>query len=363
MHRPHPHSKAVRWLDSFGESESVTRTTMNDVARAAGVSMKSVSRVVNDEPNVTAKLRAKVEGAIATLGYVPDLAARSLAGGRSLTIGLLFGDHGDAFMPSYHPKAQSGAYRACRRAGYHLLVETIQTSGTDFSAEFEGMLSTMRTDGFVLPPPLADNIIVMEALEKRRIPFARIAPSIDLARAPYVAMDDEAAAREMTQHLWSLGHRRIGFVSGRDDHPAAHRRRQGFVGALADLGGHDFAEAGGQFQFDKGIEAAKTLMSTPTPPTAIFAANDDSAAGVMAGLAQLGLKIPDDVSVAGFDDSWIAQSVWPYLTTIHQPIAEMAEVAAAMLIEQNGAMKSKRAVTLDYHLVVRGSTALPKAAA
>jgi LacI family transcriptional regulator len=335
---------------------------MSDVAKAAGVSMKSVSRVVNDEPNVTAKLRIKVESAIAALGYVPDLAARSLAGGRSLTIGLLFGDHGDAFMPSYHPNAQSGAYRACRQAGYHLLVETIQTMAPDFSAWFENMLTTMRTDGFILPPPLSDNIAIMEALEKRRIPFSRIAPSIDLDRAPYVAMNDDAAAREMTHHLWSLGHRRLGFVAGRDDHPAAHSRRAGFVAALSDLGCHDFAETPGLFQFDLGIKAAKVLMSSATPPSAIFAANDDSAAGVMAGLAQLGLKVPDDVSVVGFDDSWIAQSVWPYLTTIHQPIAEMAEKATQMLIDRNGVVSGKLGVMLDYHLVERGSTAPPKVA-
>jgi LacI family transcriptional regulator len=332
---------------------------MIDVARAAGVSMKSVSRVVNNEPNVTDKLRAKVDRAILALGYVPDLAARSLAGGRSLTIGLLFNDYGNAFLPSYYPKVQSGAYRACRQGGYHLLVETLETEGADFVARFERALGTMRTDGFVLPPPLADNVTIMDALEKRGIGFTRIAPSIDLDRAPYVAMDDVAAAKEVTQHLWDLGHRRLGFVAGHADHPAAHDRRRGFVEALADLGCHDFAEASAQFQFSLGIDAARDLMTSPNPPTAIFAANDDSAAGVMAGLAQLGLTVPDDVSVVGFDDSWIAQSVWPYLTTIHQPIEEMAATAAAMLIKRNG-VADDTAKLLDYHLVTRGSTAPPK---
>lgn len=346
----------------LGASENVTRTTMSDVAKAAGVSMKSVSRVVNDEPNVTAKLRVKVEAAIATLGYVPDLAARSLAGGRTLTIGILFSDYGDGFMPSYYPKAQSGAYRACRQAGFHLLVETIRTTGQDFADRFENTLSTMRTDGFVLPPPLSDNIVIMDALEKREIPFSRIAPSIEHGRAPAVTMDDQGAARALTQHLWSLGHRKIGFVTGHPDHPAAHLRRKGFAEAMADVGCYDLIEAAGSFRFDLGIVAAKALMSSAAPPTAIFAANDDSAAGVMAGLAQLGLKVPDDVSVAGFDDSWIAQSVWPYLTTIHQPIAEMAEVAAAMLIERNNAEGAKPETLLDYHLVIRGSTAPPKVA-
>jgi LacI family transcriptional regulator len=341
----------------------MTRVTMSDVAKAAGVSMKSVSRVMNREPNVTEKLRAKVQLAIDALGYVPDFAARSLAGGRSFVIGLLFNDYGDVFMPSYYPKLQSGAYHACKDLGYHLLVESVEADTLEFKDQFEQMLSTMRVDGILLPPPLSDDIFIMDVLEKRGISFVRIAPSVDLDRAPYVAMDDEAAAKEIALHLWTIGHRHIGFVMGHQDHPAAHARRKGFSNALADLGYHDFAETLGEFQFEMGIEAAKAIMQTTPTPTAIFAANDDSAAGVMAGLAQLGLKVPDDVSVAGFDDSWIAQSVWPYLTTIHQPIAEMAQVAATMLIERTGGKGAKSSVMLDYHLIVRGSTAPPKTAA
>ncbi len=333
---------------------------MDDVAQAAGVSMKSVSRVINREPNVTEKLRVRVQEAIDRLGYVPDLAARSLAGGRSFAIGLLFHDYGDAFMPSYYPKLQSGAYRACRQQGYHLLVETVITGVPEYPDLFERMLSTMRVDGFILPPPLSDDMPTMDVLEKLGIPFARIAPSFDLDRAPYVAIDDEAAARTMAQHLWELGHRQIGFIAGRDDHDAARLRRKGFAEALSEYGGTELVEASGKFQFEIGIEAAKKLMLAPSPPTAIFAANDDSAAGAMAGLAQLGLTVPEDVSVAGFDDSWIALSVWPYLTTIHQPIAEMGEAVATMLIDRNGAVAEKRGKLLDYHLVVRASTAPPK---
>jgi LacI family transcriptional regulator len=339
---------------------SLARVTISNVAKAAGVSMKSVSRVVNREPNVSEKLRLRVQSAIDALGYMPDFAARSLAGGRTFTIGLLLHDYDDAFMPSYYPKLQRGAYKACRQHGYHLLVENVQTANPKFAAQFEHALSTMRVDGFILPPPLADDRSIMEMLEKQQIPFARIAPSTDLNRAPYVAIDDEAAAREMARHLWAIGHRHIAFVMGREGHSAAHARRKGFADALAELGYCDLVEAPGKFQFEIGIEAAKTLMQSQTPPTAIFAANDDSAAGIMSGLAQMGFKVPDDVSVAGFDDSWIAMSVWPYLTTIHQPIAQMAEVVANMLIDRNGATAENRSKLLDFHLVVRGSTAPPK---
>ncbi len=139
----------------------MTRVTISDVATAAGVSMKSVSRVINREPNVTEKLRERVQSAIDALGYVPDFAARSLAGGKAFTIGLLFHDYGDAFMPSYYPKLQSGAYGACRKNGYHLLVETVQTDLPEFAALFEQALSTMRVDGFILPPPLADEWVTV----------------------------------------------------------------------------------------------------------------------------------------------------------------------------------------------------------
>jgi LacI family transcriptional regulator len=338
----------------------VARATMSEVAEAAGVSMKSVSRVINNEPNVSDKLRAKVLAAIKKLDYVPDFAARSLAGVRSFTIGILFNDYGDGFIPSYYPKLQDGAYRACLANGYHLLVETLASESPDFAAQFRQALNTMRTDGFVLAPPFSDNEVVMELLETRGIPYARIAPAGDFDRSPYVAIDDRAAASEMAEHLWALGHRRLGFAAGHHDHHAAHARRQGFAETLARLGCPDFAEAAAEFQFEMGIDAAKQLMALPEPPTAIFAANDDSAAGVMAGLAQLGLTVPDDVSVAGFDDSWIAQSVWPYLTTVHQPIAEMAHVAASMLILKNGQLDQAELPAIETRLVVRGSTAPPK---
>lgn len=346
----------MRWAGGF----SVSRVTISDVAKVAGVSMKSVSRVINVEPNVSHLLRVKVQSAIDALGYVPDLAARSLAGARSFSIGLLFHDYGDGFMPSYYPKLQNGAYRACRAAGYHLLVETLDSEQSDYTGQFAALLRTMRVDGFILAPPFSDDQPIMDVLDARTIPYVRIAPAQDLARAPFVAIDDKAAAGEVARHLWELGHRKLAIVTGHRDHHAAHARRQGFMETLALLGCGTVSEAPAEFQFELGIQAAKDLMASDDPPTAIFAANDDSAAGVMAGLAMLGLSVPHDVSVAGYDDSWIAQSVWPYLTTIHQPIAEMANVAAEMLIQRNGSADTGARPEIETHLVVRGSTAPPK---
>jgi LacI family transcriptional regulator len=340
----------------------MNRATMSDVANLAGVSLKSVSRVVNREPNVSSVLRGKVEAAIAELAYVPDLAARSLAGARALAIGLLFDDFGDAFMPSYFPKAQSGVQRACRDNGYHLVVETFSSLVPDFAEALARMLQSVRIDGFVLTPPYSDNAEAMNVFDSLGIPYSRIAPFADIARAPYVAIDDAAAASEMARYLWDLGHRRFGFVSGKADHSSAQARRKGFYEALAALGCGEIVEAYAGFQFELGIGAAREIMERDDPPTAIFAANDDSAAGVMTGLVQLGLKVPDDVSVAGFDNSWITESVWPYLTTVHQPIAEMGYVAAMQLIGRgNGGSDPTDLPEVATRLIVRGSTAGPKA--
>jgi LacI family transcriptional regulator len=331
----------------------MTRVTMNDVAKAAGVSMKSVSRVVNREPNVTNKLRVKVQGAIERLGYVPDMAARSLAGARAFTIGILF----DNPSPNYTMKVQSGAYQACRDHNFHLLIENLDSLADDVAEQMRMILLNTRVDGFVLTPPITECAPVLDMLEARGIPYVRIAPVSFPGRSPGFSIDDGAAAGEIARHLWDLGHRRFGLVNGPPVHGAAVTRRAGFLAALEKLGSaSSVAEAYGAFSFDIGIEAGRELLDRRRPPTAIFATNDDSAAGVMSAAAQLGLRVPHDVAVVGFDDSWVAKSVWPYLTTIYQPITEMAHQATTLLIERSGGNGDHR---LDYALMIRGSTGTP----
>jgi LacI family transcriptional regulator len=338
--------------DEIGNRDDgrVTRVTMSDVAKAAGVSMKSVSRIINREPNVTDKLRTKVQGAIERLGYVPDMAARSLAGARAFTIGILF----DNPSPNYTMKVQSGAYQACRDHNFHLLIENLDTGADDVGDQMRMILLNTRVDGFVLTPPVTDCMPVMDMLEARGIPYVRIAPVSFPGRSPAFSIDDGAAAGEIARHMWDLGHRRFGLVNGPVEHGAAVTRRAGFIAALEELGAvSDVAEAYGAFSFDVGIEAGRELLDRRKPPTAIFAMNDDSAAGVMSAAAQLGLRVPHDVAVAGFDDSWVAKSVWPYLTTIYQPITEMAHQATTLLIERGGGNGDHQ---LDYALMIRGST-------
>ncbi len=323
---------------------------MVEVAKSAGVSMKSVSRVVNREPNVTDKLRAKVQAAIERLGYVPDMAARSLAASRAFTIGILF----DNPSPNYTMKVQAGAYQACRENNFHLLIENLNSAADDVGAQMRSILLNSRVDGFVLTPPITESVPVMDMLEARGIPFVRIAPVSFPGRSLALSIDDGAAAGEIARHLWDLGHRRFGLVNGPVEHGAAVTRRAGFLAALAELGASpNVVESNGGFAFEPGIEAGRDLLDRRRRPTAIFAMNDDSAAGVMSAAAQLGLRVPQDVAVVGFDDSWVAKSVWPYLTTIYQPITEMAHQATTLLIERNGGNEDHR---LEYALIIREST-------
>jgi LacI family transcriptional regulator len=340
----------LRDEDGNRDAPRVTRVTMNDVAKAAGVSMKSVSRVINREPNVTNKLRDKVQGAIDRLGYVPDMAARSLAGARAFTIGVLF----DNPSPNYTMKVQAGAYQACREHNFHLLIENLNSAADDVAAQMRSILLNTRVDGFVLTPPVTDCAAVMDMLEDRNISYVRIAPVSFPGRCPSFSIDDAAAAGEIARHFWGMGHRRFGLVTGPEDHGAAGTRRKGFLAALKALGATNaVTEAYGGFLFDVGIMAGRALLDSADPPTAIFAMNDDSAAGVMSAAAQLGLRVPDDVAVAGFDDSWVAKSVWPHLTTIYQPITEMAHQATTLLIERSGGNGQN---SLDYKLIIREST-------
>lgn len=330
----------------------MSRVTISDVAKSAGVSMKSVSRVINNEPNVSEKLREKVEAAVDSLGYVPDLAARSLAGGRSFTLGVLL----DNPSPNYTMKLLTGAYRACRRHGYHLLMSNLDTTKSDLEDQLNDVLFNIRVDGLILTPPISSCGTTMAALEKRGIPYVRLAPIGFPERAPAISIDDERAGYEVGEHLIALGHKRFGIALGPQSHGAAGSRHKGFSNAIAAHGLPKPKEVVADFTFEGGIYAGHSLMEGPDCPTAIFATNDDSAAGVMAALSERQLRVPHDVSVVGFDDSWIARSVWPNLTTIYQPITEMAEEAAELLLQRHKQAHKNTHRHLNYHLVERQST-------
>jgi LacI family transcriptional regulator len=344
--------------------------TIYDVAAKAGVSIKTVSRVMNNEPNVRPAMRDRVLAAAGALGYSPNLSARSLAGSRSFVIAVFVDaaltiDHWRSERGAdYLSRIQLGATLQCREAGYHLLVELIDHEGPRVRQEVAALLAALKPDGVILTPPSSDNAVVLELLDKAGTPYVRVGPERAEGLGPRVHMDDVAAAREMTQHLAKLGHGRIGFIIGEPRYGASQARRDGYLEAMKGLGlpVADGWVRQGDFTFQSGLDQAKALLALPDRPTAIFASNDDMALGCMAAIAEAGLMTPGDISVAGFDDSPSARFSRPQLTTVRQPVAEMASVAAKLLIGQaRSGAAAERPVDelLPFELIHRASTAPP----
>lgn len=333
--------------------------TIVDVARDAGVSIKTVSRVLNHEPGVHESTRAQVLKVVEALRYRPKQSARSLAGGRSFLIGLLYYDPSASFVGS----VQQGATLRCRELGYHLVVESLHNDAPDLRQQIDRMVLALRPDGMILTPPLCDNPEVLAALRDSGTPCVLMSPERDITGVPSVRMDDVHAAEEITNLLLSLGHQHIAFIKGPADQSASALRYQGYVNALRTHGLEPDPELiqPGLFTFASGRDAAHQLLSRRQRPTAVFAANDDMALGVLAAAQRLGLNVPGELSVTGFDDSPTAAVVWPALTTVRQPVAEMARVAVEMLIaaqrpDMEAPAESELHKVLAHELVVRDST-------
>jgi LacI family transcriptional regulator len=335
----------------------MTRKTIHDVAKAAGVAIKTVSRVLNDEPNVRPETRARVLAAAEMLRYQPSLSARSLAGKRSYLIGLIYENP----SANYLVELQHGAMARCRQEKFRLFVHQCSGRGEELTRDVLGLIDQTHVDGLIISPPLSESAHLLEALEQRQLPFVRIAPNDIQHDSPYVDMDDAGAAFEMTTHLLEMGHRRIGFIIGHPNHFASSLRLRGYRQALEQH--HIAFDAGlvkqGYFVFESGLDAARELLTMPNPPTAIFASNDDMAAGALLAAHELAIPVPQRLSVAGFDDTYIARIVWPRLTTVHQPSYDLAFSATDLLLlalKHTAAPKNAR---LPHKLIRRESTAPP----
>ncbi len=332
-------------------------TTIYDVARVAEVSIKTVSRVLNGEPNVRPETRQRVMDSVAALHYRPSLSARSLAGAKSYLLGLLF----DNPSPAYVADVQTGLTTRCREAGYHLVVEPVSCESPDVASAVEALTGALRMDGLILSPPVCDSCAVLDVLDRIAMPYVRIAPWWDVDRGARVEMDDRRAAYEMTGHLLQLGHRSIAFIRGHPGHGASRRRFEGYAQALADQGVALNADwvAQGSFSSESGVACGQALLEMADRPTAIFASNDDMGLGVLMVAARMGLSVPDQLSVAGFDDSAAAKIVWPPLTTVRQPVADMAYAAADLLLTRDADPIQSQVRMLDFELVLRKSTGRP----
>ena len=334
------------------------KSTLSDIAKLAKVSIKTASRVVRQESNVSPKTRTAVEAAMKALKYRPSVAPRATVGSRSYVLALIF----DNPNTSYIVELLRGALEQARKDGYHLLVEPVNLASANVAEDITNLLIQSNLDGMILPPPLCDDPAILQALVSSGKPFARISPSISKEIGLRVEISDYAAAREMTMKLIELGHTSIGFVTGRQGTATTRRRLDGFLSAMKDanLTVPDNFILEGTYEYRSGLEAGESLLKLAQRPTAIFASNDEMAAGLIAAAHKSGLSVPEELSIAGFDDSVIATVVWPQLTTVRQPIKEMAAAAVNMVTKQcRGQTKDDAtARKLPIELIMRESTAL-----
>jgi LacI family transcriptional regulator len=335
--------------------------TIQEVADLAKVSPKTVSRVINNEPKVRSDTRARILKAIEQLNYRPNLNARGLASNRSFLVGLFCDKPGD-----YLSEFQAGAVERCRESSIHLMVEPWDVDSPDIEKRVDTLLGQLRLEGVILLPPLSDHQVVVNKLHAASIPIVRIAPMHNVGATPSIGIDDYAAARQVTAHLVNLGHRRIGFMLGRLNHGATAQRYQGFMDEMQAhrLPVESSLVQTGNFAFADGLICAERMLRAASRPTAIFASNDDMAAAVVSMARKFGLDLPEDLSVAGFDDAPVASMIWPELTTVRQPVAAMARLAADLIIRleprRNGWPTRIPRHLLDHELTVRNSTAPPR---
>lgn len=322
----------------------------------------TVSRVVNGGSNVRATTRDAVRAAIEELNYSPNSAARSLAAGEATRIGLLYSNPSAAYMSEF----LIGALAAARRTGCHLVLEACESERPDAQAEATRRFAATDVEGVILPCPLSEAQAVQAELASASIPAVCIAIGVAVPGTLNVRIDDFGAAAAMTRYLLGLGHKKIGFIRGNPNQSSSLERYRGFASAIEEAGMQlsDVAVEQGYFTFRSGIIATERLLDRAEPPTAIFASNDDMAAAAVGVAHRRGMHVPQDITVVGFDDTQLATTVWPELTTIRQPTALMAETALSILLDRlrasdsDGPHKTEEQI-LDYELVIRESSGAP----
>ncbi len=318
----------------------MSKATIDDVAKLAGVSIKTVSRVVNREQNVRESTRDRVQQAITELNYRPNLSARNLASHRSHLIVLVYDDPSAYEIPSggFVIRMQQGVLRACAAADYELLIHPCNYRNRNAGDKLHALIDQVRPDGIVLAAPLSNMPKIVNAIAEKGTPLVRMSPGKENGDQYTVVTNDREICAEMTRYLVSLGHERIAFVTGHRNHKAIKSRFLGYKDGLQQSGlpfSKDLVCAGDN-SFGSGEACGDSLLSMSPPPTAIFAANDDMAAGVMRAADKRKIEIPGQLSVVGFDDISLARQIYPSLTTIRQPLSQMAERAASALISDPG---------------------------
>jgi len=332
------------------------KITINDVAKHAGVSKKTISRVLNDEPNVSADTKKRVKESFKELGYRPNPQARGLASSHSYLIGLVYPSQSN----SYVSNIQKGALERCRAEGFHLVIYPENHDNENLLAQLESSLLSANLDGIMLTPPFSDMPPLVRLIKNLNIPLILIGATSSIDDIPSVISNDMEASYEMCRYLISIGHNKIAFIKGHPDHASSDLRLIGYRKALEEAGiaiEERYIQQG-NFTFESGEECARKLLSLKSPPSAIFASNDYMAAGIVKVSNQKGISIPNQLTVTGFDNAPASRYIWPSLTTIKQPITEMAIEATRILIRviRNKPLESLT-VTIKDELIVRESSA------
>jgi len=338
--------------------ETGRAVTIHDVARYAGVASMTVSRVVNGNSYVSDAMRERVQAAIKALNYSPNLAARNTrAGSTGPRIGVLYSNP----SASYLSEVMLGGIEQSSKLGTQLVLE--RSTGLASQKAVVRRLLDQGVDGVILPPPLCDSRPTINMLHAAGVKVLALATARPMHDVSSVRIDDYQGAVAMTRHLIELGHSRIGFIKGDPQHTPTQLRYEGFVDAMTAAGlpiDPDWVVQG-QFTYRSGLAAAELLLSPDERPTAIFASNDDMAAAALAVAHGLQIAVPEALTVVGFDDTPIASTVWPELTTIHQPISAMGRAAVSLIVEE---IKAERAGNspapvhqlMKFTLVKRGSS-------
>jgi LacI family transcriptional regulator len=329
------------------------RVKIGDVAKAAGVSMKTVSRVMNNESSVKPETREHIQAIAKQMNYRPDPFARSLAGRRSYLIGLLY----DNPSSNYIMEILTGVVAACDENHYGVVLHPLSCEHPDFVPVVERLIRTSKLDGLILTPPITDHEQLLDLLDSRSVNYSCVSPRFGTGRIG-VYLDEHQAVLDLMQHLFSLGHTRIAHIKGYPSHGAAEWRLNGYRSALRRAGiayEPDLVQEG-RFTFESGVAATERLLSLPSPPTAIFAGNDDTAAGVMRVILERGIRIPEEMSVCGFDNLPMSRQIFPALTTVHQPTRAMGHTVTVQLLQSLRARHEASMIKMPYELIFREST-------
>jgi LacI family transcriptional regulator len=338
--------------------------TIRHVAADAGVSLQTVSRVINREPNVRAEMMERVQASIAKLGYVPSIAAQRMGGSRSYLIVALndrertIADWRNRQGTDWVDQMLLGGMLKCAEHGYRLMFELVDTHSDHIERELTATIAALQPDGVILTPPHSENPLITGLLAAQGISFARIG-SVQPGPGFALTMGDEGAARLATEHLIALGHERIGFIAGSPEYGLSQWRIDGWCAAMAAAGlSTEGLLQDGDFSYAAGRRATEALLALDARATAVIASSDQMALAALELARGRGLDVPGDLSLVSFDDTPIARFSHPPLTAVVQPIAAVTARAVELIIAQrSGRAVPDEPVVVPASLTVRGSTA------